>query len=270
MKKYFKLVLVMILALSLLTACGGGGGSSGGTDNDKPKTQTVNDKATDDEEENDEEEIEIDPCPCCPDCLQIDCECFECGESDDCECVLPGGGIGPLTFRVEYIAHYVVSGDTSCDIKTSGEAIVLMDQTNEAGHFGSAEGVGRYVHHKMTEWELRHPEAPFDFIVQLSGYDPFNDKSFMLVSFDRFENEEAEIYTTMPDGGEMAVSVPYIRLFFMLLLNEFIDEDTGFFTFPMTLNDWSVHETVKWDGSHAFVDSYEAYLELTITITPVP
>jgi hypothetical protein len=254
MKKLFAITLILILAFTLFAGCGGGGNGGGGNGSGGGNAAQVS---------NDNE----DPCPCCPECIQKECECIECGESDDCECKMPGGGgMGPLAFKVEYRAHYVVSGGVSCDIRTSGEAIVRMDQTNEAGHFGRGEGVGRYDYYHLDEWELRHPEETFDFIVQLSDYDPFNDKSSMIVSFDRLENEEAEIYTPNledPDNPELSMAVPFIELFFMFLLNEFMDEDTGFFTFPMMLEDWSAHETFKWDGGN------EKTLELTITITPV-
>jgi len=32
-----------------------------------------------------------DPCPCCPECIQEECDCEECADSDDCKCSVPGG-----------------------------------------------------------------------------------------------------------------------------------------------------------------------------------
>ena len=65
-KKLASIALAMVCALSLLTACG-----SGGSAPTPPSSGNV------------------DPCPCCPNCIQEECECAECGDSDGCKCSLP-------------------------------------------------------------------------------------------------------------------------------------------------------------------------------------
>ena len=67
MKKVLIVIIIMFLSLSVLSSC------------------SLMKKPSDDKDNDD-------PCPCCPNCIQKDCECIECGDSDDCECKLPNGG----------------------------------------------------------------------------------------------------------------------------------------------------------------------------------
>lgn len=64
MKRVIAIVLIIIMGVSMFSSC-----------------STL--KKTDEKLNNDNNE---DSCSCCPNCIQEECECIECGSSNDCEC----------------------------------------------------------------------------------------------------------------------------------------------------------------------------------------
>jgi hypothetical protein len=168
MKKIFAIVLAIILALSLLTACkdavnapnGGGnsgGGNSGGSNsggnsgapsgggNSAPTNPPSNPPAT---TPSATPSGDADPCPCCPDCIQKECECIECGENDkyDCECKLPDS---------EYNWRIVGEGEqpfTIPGMMGTNKMIVRLDLEKQGGATpaGTYTGTFYFWHYEMT------------------------------------------------------------------------------------------------------------------------
>jgi len=208
MKKVFMIALALMLVFALAACGGGGGGGDGGGSRDDGSSGggTAAPTATGDD----------DPCPCCPDCIQAECVCEECGGNDDydCKCSAPGGG-EPFTFLVEIDTNFV--GSLGQVYRTIGTATVTLDDFDESGWFGSAEGYGIY-----TDWG--HPDyvevdggADYDFTVRLSNYDPLKGDSITFGT-DRFCAED----------GFLMMSFDYHRM-------DLLDEKTGLFTFELPM-----------------------------------
>jgi hypothetical protein len=127
MKKVIAIVLIMTLAISL-AACGGkgGGGGGGGGGANIPN----DDKG--------------DPCNCCPECVQKECVCEECGGNDeyDCVCTAPDlGGIWTISFIdvTDSSPQAGAEGMFAQDITLSFVATGL----NEGGFSGEYSGEGK-------------------------------------------------------------------------------------------------------------------------------
>ena len=233
MKKILMVALTLILVLSL-AACGGGGGggdnggSAGGGGGAAAPTAAGDD----------------DPCPCCPDCIQAECVCEECGGNDDydCKCSAPGGG-GPFTFLVEIDTNFV--GSLGQVYRTIGEATVILDESDSSGWFGSAEGYGIY-----TDWG--HPDyvevdggSDFNFTARLSNYDPLKGDSIMFGT-NRFCAED----------GFLMMSFEFHRM-------DLYDGATGLYTFEIPME----------NGIAKLVDHWKEpppgliVIDMTITVT---
>ena len=160
-KRIIAIALTLILALSL-AACGGGNippNASGGTYPTKPSATTPSATPSKDE----------DPCPCCPDCIQEECDCEECADSDDCKCTPGGLSNGPFTFKVEINTNFV--GSLGQVYRTIGTATVTLNDSDSSGWFGSTEGHGEYTDFGPDYAEIVE-YRDYDFGVKLSNYDP--------------------------------------------------------------------------------------------------
>ena len=78
MKKAFAIMLVLTLLISL-AACGGDGGGGGGDGGGGGTTAPPANE---------------DPCPCCPECVQKECVCEECGDNDEYDCICAAPDVG--------------------------------------------------------------------------------------------------------------------------------------------------------------------------------
>ncbi|MCL1895992.1 MAG: hypothetical protein FWG03_05540 [Clostridiales bacterium] len=214
MKKFFVLGVVIVMTLFLLAACGGGsaGGddSAGGGGTAAPATEAGDD-----------------PCPCCPDCIQEECECAECGDSDGCKCRLPGGPGGPYTFLVEIDTNFV--GSLGQVYRTTGTATVTLDDFDSSGWFGSAEGYGVYSDWGKDYQELEEA-TDYDFTVRLSNFDPEKGDSIK-VGADRFCT---------------ATGTGFLMLSFEILRTDLLDEETGLYTFELPMENGKAELTDHW------------------------
>ena len=209
MKKFFAIGVVVIMALFLLGACGGGstggsgsaggGGFAGGGGSTAAPAVEGGD----------------DPCACCPDCVQKDCVCDECADSDDCLCTA-GGGDGPFTFLVEIDTNFI--GSLGQVYRTTGTATVTLDDFDSSGWFGSAEGFGEYSDWGQDYLELEEA-TDYDFTVRLSNYDPLKGDSIK-IGTDRF--------CTGTGTG-------FLMLSFEILRTDLLDEETGLYTFELPM-----------------------------------
>ena len=218
MRKILMIALALMLVFSL-AACGGGGdggngsGSGGGT--------AAPSVAGDD-----------DPCPCCPECVQAECVCEECGGNDDydCKCAAPGGG-GSFTFLVEIDTNFI--GSLGQGNRTFGTATVTLDDFDSSGWYGSAEGIGEYTDWTVEGFALLEYDIGYDFTVQLSGFDPLKADS-ITIGVDRFCSETEtwedldDIIGTLKMDGAIMMSFDYHRM-------DLLDEKTGLFTFELPM-----------------------------------
>jgi len=166
-----KRILIIALALTLvfaLAACSGGGG---GGDNGTPDGGTAAPAAPGDD----------DPCPCCPDCVQAECVCEECGGNDDydCKCSAPGGdGFGTISFdmaaasspnrnlpsyfvenyTLDFTATRVGSGTTFGNFTGTGYMVNEMDTS------GAVEASGGKILIDEMGWEGPLSNTSFELV----------------------------------------------------------------------------------------------------------
>jgi len=136
-KKLCTLVPALLLALSL-AACAGIPGVPDAPSNDKISASAA---------------PAADPCPCCPVCIQQDCACADCGDSEACECAAPGSG-----------AIYTISaGGTDKHIENEYakfDFTIMFSAENEGdGLYGDYTGIG----------ELRIDYDETDYLAAMGG-----------------------------------------------------------------------------------------------------
>jgi len=250
-------ILVVAFAISFgLAACSGSGGNipsggnNGASGNGNAAVPTTAPSAT--PSGND------DPCPCCPDCIQKECECAECGENDDydCECKLPGGG-GAFTFLVE--TKVTTKADATMIVyNTFGEATVTLDQFEESGFYGVGEGIGRY-----SDWfggfngdaVLLEAETGYEFTVKLLNFDPRKSDS-ITVGINRFSADKERFES---DG--VIVEGVYTSLLFQMFRTDILDKETGLYMFELPMKDGVA--TQSWN----YAETAPGNIDLTITVT---
>ena len=241
-KRLMTIVLTMVLALTLLTACPFGsdtpdGGTSGGGDVAAPPeaTPTPTETPVPTPEPKD-------PCPCCPDCIQEECECVECGDSDDCKCKLPGS-VGSFTFLVEIDINQIDSGGKS--IISFVEATVLLDDFNSTGWFGGTEVSGE---HTYLGWEYEEVILCWDYVfsVKLSDFDP-QKSDCITIDIDNYCDIE-ECFIKM-------------NLLYYGIHYDFIDEETGGYTFELPMEGGVAKLENHWNDG--------VTVDMTITVTLV-
>jgi len=204
MKKISIIVLTLILVFSLVACRGGFGGNSGASGSSADVTNSSTDK---------------DPCQCCPDCVQKECVCAECGDNDkyDCECAAPGVGEGPFIFSVEIDTN--LTGSLGQVYRTIGTATVSLDDYDDSGWFGSANGYGVYSDWGDEIYAETENATDYNFYVRLANYDPLKSDS-ITVGTDRF----------CSNAGN-----GYVMLSFEMLRTNLIDEETELYTFEIPM-----------------------------------
>ena len=274
MKKIFAIALVLALVFSL-AACGGGGdGAAGGdgTGGGAPASPV----SSEDE----------DPCPCCPDCIQAECVCEECGGNDDydCKCSAPEAA-SAKTYDIE-VKTVWKDRDSGCPYpdecggETVGSVRVTMDPDG-AGYFGvSRDGTGEYISYNSHYWDsegrqmLGHaaPGTSFNFSAMLSVP---GKSDAIKVGFD-FSGED-DVTMNWPNGevlsywGMMGQIHGFFSGTYTIAGTEFdtsglidpetfaFDDELGMFVLEMPLADGEMQQTFSWDS---------AKISMTITLTP--
>ena len=272
MKRFFIAMMVIALMLSLMTGCGGGGagGGGGGGDNAAPAGNESED-----------------PCSCCPDCVQKECECVECGERDICECKMPRGG-GPLTYDIAIETEYWDQDPTcpfpdECGIVSNSSAKVTMEwDDSRNGYFGtSQDGVGEYLHFGSHYWDslgheiLGHasPGTTFKFSAMLDIPDAGKD-GVIRVGLDFSGEDEVTMNWSngevLPFWGMMGMIHGWFSGTYTMLGKEMdtsgildpgtfeYDKDLGMFILELPLKDGDIQKTFEWSRG----------LSMTITLTP--
>jgi len=228
MKKIYMIAIALIMVLSL-AACGGGGGGggggAGGGDTSAPLTSG-----------------DEDPCECCPDCTQgIDCE-YDC---EECECCMGSGG-GSYTFDV--VIDTNLTGSLGQVYRTIGTATVTLDEFDDSGWFGSAEGYGEYSDWGDEIYAETENATSYDFFVRLANYDPLKSDS-ITVGTDTF----------CSNAGNR-----YVMLSFEWLRQDLIDEATGLYTFELPMENGIAKLTDHWEEPAPGL----IVIDMTITVTP--
>ena len=250
-KRLIAIALILILTLSL-TACGGGNPAT--TPGETPSGKD-------------------DPCPCCSNCIQEECECAKCGDSDGCKCKLPDGGDDvhpPLTYNIEIETELMCDecNFDGCGMITSGSAIVTMNFIDrKTGYWGrSADGTGvtakNGTHELAVKKTVAYGDLPnYRFTAELSV--PSDHKTYVgtdgdyktiFVSVDKFGPDEATIdWTAWGGGPETAPS--FLSFIYQGLLEyaepsdvgtAYPDPDTGSFIFEMPLMDSPIRVLFTW------------------------
>ena len=275
MKKSIVVALAILLALSLLTACGGNSNTpantSGGNNaaNSPVISPSENPSGGDD------------PCPCCPNCIQKECECADCGDSDDCECKSPGG-LGeeveytPITYNVEITTEWEC-GDPECIIdgcrgETRSDAEVTMDWKGAGtGYVGSARGIGEYLYlgnhfigsDHLPKLGLVEPGTQYDFFVELN--DPSDGTNIRVCLL---HGEVNEVPVHWP-GGEQTVT-PGVMAMLYILYSGGADKTLDVFLDGVASNtECAVFElSHSGDLRETFTDNIAGY-SITVTLTRV-
>ena len=289
-KRAIIIILTLILALSLIS-CGvgsntpgsnvpGGDGTASADGGDAP-TGGDNNKSGENEDPLNENK---DPCPCCPDCIQEECGCEKCANSNKCKCT-PGGGddFPPLTFNVEIVVD-LTDPDCNfegCGMSISGSAVVTMNFIDRVtGYMGtSAEGVGVTTRNGSHETAVKNDVIPgnlpfYEFTTQLSipgdykayaGVD--GDYTTILVGIDSFGPDEITYDFSAWGGKTESGPSPIHGTFDYLLHNPlpadvgtaYSDPDLGLLIFEMPLMDTPITVIFTW-GEDLYV---------YITLSPV-
>ena len=232
MKKAYIIALALVLVFAL-AACGGGGdGGSSGGGTAAPTTNT-----------------DEDPCACCPDCVQKECVCAECVDNDkyDCKCSAPGGGEGPFVFLVEIDTN--LTGSLGQVYRTIGTATVTLDDFDDSGWFGSADGYGVYSDWGDEIYAETENATDYDFFVRLANYDPLKSDS-ITVGTDTF----------CSNAGNR-----YVMLSFEWLRQDLLDEETGLYTFELPMENGVAKLYDHWNEPPPGL----IIIDLTITVTRV-
>jgi len=282
-KRIITIIFTLILAL-LLISCGAGSNSPGGgntlSGGDTPTGGDSNKHGGDEDPQNENN----DPCPCCPDCIQEECECDKCAKSNKCKCT-PGGGddFPPLTFNIEIVVD-LTDPDCNfdgCGMSTSGSAVVTMNFVDRVtGYFGtSADGVGVTTRNGSHETAVRNAVIPgdlrnYEFTAQLSvpaDYKKYTgadgDYITILVGVDRLGPDE--ITYNLADWGGGLENMPGLLLgtFDYLMQHPlpsdvgtaYADPDMGLLIFEMPLMDTPITVIFTWGED----------LYIYITLSPV-
>jgi len=271
MNKWIALLFAALMMLSLLTACG----EDSSTPDDGNSTPAGNTSVSNGE----------DPCSCCPDCIQEECDCVECGDNADCKCKLPGG---LLTYKVQKKIEFNCT-QPDCPfhekIEISGEATTTVGS-------GSAEGTAQYDSYGQHGLAGKPGVLVFEtlpsysFNTQLS-VSPTN-KNNIVVGFDRMGLTEETLVA--PDGKIWGPLPGVIYMCFHGIFdNGFtpdqagytIDSKTGLCVFNEKWGGWAYDPGTKLmlfelpmsDGTIQKTFSRSGVngsLNLTIILTPVP
>ena len=285
MKKALAMILVIILALSLLTACGRGGtsggsdGASGGDNISAPSEGTLS--PVDPAESPELMQEPKDPCPCCPDCIQVECGCEKCADSDDCKCT-PGSlsDYPPITYDIEIAADLTCleCSYEGCGMDTFSTVRVTMNWIDDqTGYFGSAEGLGETIKngtHVNREGVAPGDLPPYDFTAHL--FIPSEEKTFsgigddhktVFVGINKVSPDEATIDWSNWGAGKVTAT-SYLTFVIEDLFADpgpsdtgtaYPDPDTGLIIFEMPLMDTPIGVIFSWNG----------ILNFTITLIPV-
>ena len=278
MKKAIAITLIIILALSLLTACKGGG-TSGGTGSSLPAEATP--PLTEPDEPPGSAPEPNDPCPCCPDCIQEECDCNKCADSDKCKCA--SGSLSdypPITYDIEIAADLTCleCSYDGCGMDTFGTVRVTMSWIDDqTGYFGSAEGLGETVKngtHVNREGVAPGDLPPYYFTAHL--FVPSEGKTFtgpgdgyqtVFLGIDRVSPDEATIDWSNWGAGKVT-AISYLTFVIEDLFADpgpsdtgtaYPDPDTGLIIFEMPLMDTPIAVIFSWNG----------ILNFTITLIPV-
>ena len=246
MKRIITILLIILIGLSILTSCNmvktlinpGTEGSSNSS-GDKPSRDKENNNKDDD------------PCPCCSNCIQKECECAKCGDSDDCECKLPDSleNYPPVTYDMTICFElYCECGESH--IETFGEAEVTMYYVDDqAGYLGKGEGSGETVKNGMHEFIVKNAVVPgdlpgYEFKVQISM--PM-DKKVIRVGVNKFGPDEST-YDWSAWGSGPNTSPSFMH---DLILDYFEDPappEYGYIVYPDTATRLMVFEIPLAEG----------------------
>jgi len=241
MKRFLAITLVIILALTLLTACPFGGDTPDGGTSGRDDTLAAPETTPTPPTTEPPKPTTNDPCPCCPDCIQEECSCEECVNSDDCKCSAPGGSEGPFTFLVEIDTNII--GSLGQGYRTIGTATITLDDFDSSGWFGSAVGAGIYTDISFEYLEYQD----YTFNVKLSNYDPQIGDSIM-IGADTFSHEDC-----------------YLMMSFEVHRTDLFDFDTWLYIFELPME----------NGVAKLIDHWKEpppgliVIDMTITVTLV-
>ena len=166
-KRILILTLILVFAFTL-TSCAVSSNSSTGGDNtlsggantlttggDAP-TDGVNGTPGEDVDSPDDK---TDPCPCCPDCIQEECGCDKCADSDDCKCT-PGSLIpASITFDLE-VKVEITDPTPECSYPECGCVSIASTEVTinlidfDTGYYGTShDGAGEYLSFASHYWD---------------------------------------------------------------------------------------------------------------------
>ena len=142
-----------------------------------------------------------DPCPCCPDCVQEECVCAECGDSDNCKC---------SASDIQYNWRIVGEGEQPFTIPGmigTNKMIVKMDMAK----YGGATPVGTYMgtfyfwHYEMTPELMKASGATGD------SYNEYETDDFAMDIIFETQNKEWS-YQTMQEINITITSVTDVTI----------------------------------------------------------
>ena len=188
-KKLFIVILVMMLVFSIV-ACDGGSTSGGDNTLTPPETTPP---STETPEPNPDAK---DPCPCCPDCIQEECFCEQCSDSDSCKCAITGGrGIWTVLFdNAVAVSPNRALPDLFVENYTLNFSATKAEFGMMVGSYSATEG---YMANEMDPSgaiELSGGRVVYDDM----GWDgPFSDSSFEIL-------DPGDV--TLPDDVDLCLS----------------------------------------------------------------
>jgi len=244
MKKWIALLLAVLMMFSL-AACG--------EDKDTPAGNTSTPNGGD-------------PCVCCPDCIQKECECAECGDNTDCKCKLPGGSAltYDIVIDVENSCPYH-DDSSSCGIITKGTARVTMNGSSSDGNGETIKnGMCGGEPPKTTNGDLRS----YEFTAQLSIS---GDNKTILVGFDRLGPEEYTYNYSIWEGLEDSTSQSFFSFFFQQMMKNPTPPENGLVVYPNLETGLLIFEVPLIEGKGTEQQfKWGDNISISITLTPRP
>ena len=288
MKKLCIVILALAMTLTLAACSGGSSGSSGNETSNAPDDGiTTNPPVMTPEATPSGSD---DPCPCCPNCIQEDCACKDCADSNDCKCSTPRGFAPSLTYNVEVKVEFT-DIDPECPYPADCGAVSIASTEvtmnwidNNTGYFGiSSNNVGEYLSFSSHYFDSEGRQmlgsvahgTTFDFSAMLSIPGTSN-ANVIRVGLDF--SGEGDVTMNWPNGENLPYPGMMERIHGMFLGTvrfaniEFdvsglidpetyeFDHDLGMFILEIPLTNGVMQDTFSFD-SPGFT--------ITITLTPV-
>ena len=260
MKRILVVILVVLLGFSMLTSCSLVETLRNIGSKDTPTSS--GDKVSEDNDKTD------DPCPCCPNCIEKDCECIDCGDSNNCECMLPSGN-GPFMFKVEidsslnkdYRSEMESNGYTA-GYSTRSETVVTLNESNDSGWFGIGNGNGEYYDcwggpssTTYLDWE-----KGYQYTVKLSNFNPSKADS-ITVGINQFAAIPEIAHSSLRNEDDEIIG---LSAMIEMCCEDIYDEGTGLYMFNLTMDKGGIATIVD---TYEFGGTGKPNIIITITVT---